>query len=471
MVSVHGHILRALLGPSRWWLVGMGFLMVAPVVFRWAGMYDVQVEWGPDVVPTSALSVTAAIGFFLGLSTIALLRTDVQRLLPGHRSGVLVVAVSLGLLCWACVVWSYNVSGVIPGHGLPWRQWVPLWSYGSMGLGFLAGAFTGNTAGFSRRQYFRDITWSALVIGLPWALLVSTTTQYWLNIPLLDSRPGVTPFAVACLLLGPLTWPAFTPRQSATAPPPASAPLSAAERMRSGVALLAWGLLPSGRPRPGGAMQRWKILVLTPQVLSFWTFALGIVLPAALVFPLLGYWDYQTSQAWYFDVLAAIAMVLTVQLLAPFFSAVLDIHRSGVGLLLPTTCTRHTLPHRLFAQLVLHWMVGAFVRVAPLAALVVLASSQPSQLAWLLPQWLYLVLLMSALVFWRVPAMGGVFRWDPVVPVVGLVLMLALYGLNHFAMRQAALEASLAWICAALIVPAWLYHQGLRRWRAMEYGV
>jgi len=268
-MRVYLGIFRALSGSSKLMSGFLVLLMLWPVILRWLGLYDPNLGIGV-LTQNGSIWILWFIGLRLGSSARVLWRHDVLRLLPGNQRRVMTASVLLGLAVWGLVVWSYCFSGVGPEGFFPWQRWVPLWGYGALGAGFLGGVFAFDTSAPTRVQWVQSIKWVHPVVLVFFAMTANATLRSWLNMPLVAALPGVTPLAVACLLLGPLTWRFFVSGRPDERRQAAAIRLDWKEQLRLGGAYSM--LLPfyvkrwHSRARP-----RLEFLVLSPTLLNTWT--------------------------------------------------------------------------------------------------------------------------------------------------------------------------------------------------------
>jgi hypothetical protein len=471
-VKAHWHILRAI---ARRVGVFAGLLLSMPLAVRLYGWHE------PNPV---ASMIALAIGFplvlwfvggLLGGAVANLMGGTRALLVPAYRRRVLTVSVLLGLCLWALVP-LYYLSGGFAIDGIPWMRWVPLWSYGLLGLGFIGGTLspdlgTGERAlTWSRESWARSLL--VLVVWLtPTFIAFNPLLRDWLNFPLDATLPGITPMAILCLLLGPLSWPAvvlLTARARSDTP---TVNRNWAEQVRAGTNA-AWGLPALARRTHGAGQLRIEFLVFQPALLSiviapliFETFFLIFqVLVGGLVTNGMDFFAVLKTNA---NSLPIIALMIP---LTPIYAGAIDLPRLGRSLLLPGQFKRRNLPAQLFKRLLSVWIGGALVSAISLAAMALWMGTLASTVAWFSLMVVWCICVAATIDYFRAPRAEKKVALDPVRIALSMGLML----MGTLA-KPFFFDVYPAWICLAVfavafVIPVVLYRLGHKRWDTMEYG-
>ncbi len=414
------------------------------------------------------------VGMLMGLVFARLTDFGGVLSLPGYGPRLLRVTSLLGVLAWLPIPLSLAL-GHIDLTFFAWLRWAPLWALGAMGMGFLMVAGSSVVAASKGYGHWSQFVWGFVPLAAI-VLFTNTTAGALLNMPIFASLPGLTPMAVICLLLGPLSWPALLARkvkrtQNARAqgvPRPLDAML---RRRRGGNAFDTWYLsklltLWHSRERP-----RPEFLVFPPYLWSSWLTG-AVFIPVLAVFP--SFVEILMGMPWrapdYSHNGMGLAGVIPAMALMPIMLFSTDGARVGRILLLPGLKSRKTLPRWLLSSLLSRWMRGAVAALLPAAGLALWFGMEPVKLGLYAMLVLLLASYIAALTFWRIPRMKRSTQVDS----IGLVFWVPSYAAIPLAeallFDRFSAPVCVAAMCLLFAVPLTLYALALKRWQTMEYG-
>lgn len=471
-MRAHGLVLRAV---ARRIGVFTLLLLGIPLTVRLYGLH------APNPI---ASMVTLAIGLptilwfaggLLGSAASSLLNGTRSTLVPGYRRKVLTVIVLTGLGLWSLVPLYYAAGGFAVDQ-IAWLRWVPLWSYGLLGLGFIGGIFATDLGcassawSWSRQSVTRTVPLMLLWM-LPFIVAANQPLRQWLTAPRDRELPGVSVLAMACLLLGPLSWFAIARLAARLQSPATAVKRSLAEQMRSG-ANNAWGLPAIAARLHGKGRTRIEFLVFQPTLLAMGIAPL-IVAVCALAFQVLMAGVTQTGFVFTEFLKAnlnAMLIFFFIIPLGPIYSGAIDLPRLGQGLLLPGQFRRSSLPRQLFRRLLAVWIGGALLALLPAVAIVLWLGTSVASLGWIAVLLIWGIVLAASVEFFRAPRAPRKAVNDPVRIALSMGLLLVV-GLA----KPLFFDVYTAWVCLlvmalAFVIPGVLYRKGLKRWHTMEYG-
>ena len=452
-----------------------GLLLSIPLAVRLYGLHEANPVASMIALAIGLPAILYFVGGLLGGAVANLLGGTRASLIPAYRRRVLTVSVLLGLCMWALVP-LYYLSGGFAVYGIPWLRWVPLWSYGLLGLGFVGGLVApdlGTGAGiltWSRASVVRSCL-VALVWLAPTLIGFTPSLRNSLNAPLDVALPGVTPMAMLCLLLGPLSWPAMVRLAARLTADVPVVKRNLAEQMRSGSSA-AWGLSALVGRTHKRARLRIEFLVFQPALLSMVNVSLifaavfvGLqVLWAGLV-PKGMEFSPVLKTSWQSALTGMFAVVFM-----PVFTGAIDLPRLGRSLLLPGQIKRQNLPGQLFKRLLSVWIGGALAVLIPVAAISLWMGAPASTLAWFSILVAWGIYVAAAFEFFRAPRSGKKAAIDPVGIALGMCLLMLTTLAKTFFFDIYPIWVCLTVIACAFVIPAALYGLGLKRWATMEYG-
>ena len=251
-----------------------GLLLGIPLAVRLVGLYELNPMASRIAMTIGYPLILWFVGGLLGGAVANLLGGTRATLIPAYRRRVLTVSVLLGLGLWLLVPLYYVAEGVLTIQ-IPWLRWVPLWSYGLLGLGFIGGTLSPDLGSgeraftWSRESWVRHVLVLAIWLA-PTLIALSPSLRDWLNVPIDGALPGFTVMAVLCLLLGPLSWPAAVRLLERLRSDNSPVKRNAVEQMRSG-GNTAWGLPALVGFTHGRGRLRIEFLVFQPALLSMLT--------------------------------------------------------------------------------------------------------------------------------------------------------------------------------------------------------
>ncbi len=471
-MSSYWHILRAVVRRVGVFTL---LLLAIPLTVRLYGLH------APNPI---ASMVTLAIGFptilwfvggLLGSAASSLLPGTPSTLVPAYHRKVLTVIVLLGLGLWSLVP-LYYVAGGFAVNQIAWLRWVPLWSYGLMGLGFVGGLLAPNLGNasaalsWSRQGWARRVLLTLLWL-LPFIVASSQPLRHWLTAPLDHDLPGITLLAMVCLLVGPLSWFAIARLVAPLQSPATAVKRSWAEHMRSG-ANSAWGLPAIAARLHGKGRPRIEFLVFQPTLLTMGIAPL-IFIAWFLAFQVLMAGSAPTGFASTAFLKANVDTLLVCMFIipvAPLYSGAIDLPRLGRGLLLPGQFRRSSLPGQLLKRLLAVWIGGALLALVPVAAFALWLGTSAATIGWIAVLLVWGIVLAVAVEFFRAPRAARKAANDPVRIALGMGLLLVFVLAKPFFFDVYAAWACLPVIALAFVIPGVLYRQGLKRWHTMEYG-
>ena len=440
-------------------------------------LYGMVFQSNPVAVMMT-LVFTPMLGWFLGgqLGHVLgdMLRAPYCEFVPAYRRRVVRVSVVLGLALWALLAWNYAAGGF--GTEPPaWLRWVPLWSYGTLGLGFIGGFLVFKTLNriaitpWSRESWLRALTFLA-TCALPYLVAFNATFRNWVNTPLSDTLPGITGLALLCLWVGPLSWPVLIRLLPRVQPQTSEIQRDFQAHLRAGVGS-AWGLPYFVQRLHRKGQTRIEFLVLQPTLLSL---ASGPLIAYGFLVGFMALWllfnpklhlntVLEMSAAGFLGGMAALPIT-------PLWAGTINAQRIGRSLLLPSQSTRSKLPRQIFARTLRVWIGGIFVGLAPALGFTLLLGISSTLVALVATALLWVICTAGAFAFFRLPTRTKAPPNDPVGLGVGMVLMLCLIPAKTFLFDTYTTATSLAVIALAFVVPWMLYQLGIHRWKTMEYG-
>jgi hypothetical protein len=300
-------------------------------------------------------------------------------------------------------------------------------------------------------------------------LMIGGPLQAWLNMSLFDTLPGVTPLALACLLLGPLTWGFFLSRRPDDREPVVTIRRNWEEQLRIGGPQAAWGLPFFVKHWHSRAKPRLEFMVLSPQLLTIWiAFGIWTLVSVVIfaVFLILG----KPEQFVVFMKMPILVWALFASI-QPINTPPLVAQRMGYGLLLPGAVRKTDLPKWLFSRMMLHWLSALVAMAIPLAAFALWAGMGLKHIAIFGVVWILCMCAVATMAFWRSPKWPRHKAIDSVMLLLGFAVMMGLVVAVSVDFTQfVSVTEFLVFCLATLSLSAWFYRQGLKRWANMEYG-
>jgi MFS family permease len=277
--------------------------------------------------------------------------------------------------------------------------------------------------------------------------------------------------ALACLLMGPLSWPSLAWLLPEDRPQAVSTLDAMVEQARRGNFLGNLSLSGMLARTHSGHRSRLEFLVFSPGLLSLWT---GVLWPIVLGMVAL---LWHSTQGWLGDTLNVMkwggvpfGMLVFILSVSPLLMPIVQTRSLGRSLLLPGQWRRSSLPEKLFGRMLTLSLLGAGVILLPTFALVPLLGTPWLKLLLLAVLLLWSISVCTSLVFWRIPRRSASAGGDPVVLGVFMLLALLTSVADYFLFVDISTATSLAIMALAFALPVLLYRSGLKRWRAMEYG-
>ena len=194
-------MLATLGGHGLWRLVAIAILGWAPMPWQAMGLDQAPHDLGlfAALWLDGLRAVIAAIT--LGAAVSALWGRDSQRLVPGYRRRLTVMAVSLGLLVWLGLLVDLTrlppVQAAVPGM----LRFLAIALYAYVGGGFVFGFFIGRQTSWPIRLVM--ILLPAILFGLG-PVLVFQPPSWLRHLP--ESWSAFQPMTVFALLVGPHNW-------------------------------------------------------------------------------------------------------------------------------------------------------------------------------------------------------------------------------------------------------------------------
>jgi hypothetical protein len=473
-VKTYWQILRAL---ARRIGLFTGLLLCIPLTVRLVGLLEPTPRAAMITLAFGLPMILWFAGGLIGSAATHLLGGSRATLIPGYQRRVLAVAVLLGLGLWALVPLYYLAGGFVVDE-IAWLRWVPLWSYGLLGLGFIGGALQPDLGigegmlTWSRGSWARQLL-LILVWLMPTLIAFNPPLRDWLNTPLDAELPGITLMAVLCLMLGPLSWPAVLRLVQRVRWETPAVRRNWSEQLRAGTPnSSAWGLPAIARRLHGKGRLRIEFLVFQPGLLGlgvagamFPVFFLGFL----LVFGGLAPTGMGAAQLMESNLPALLFGILMIPV-TPILAGAIDIPRLGRSLLLPGQFRRASLPTQLFKRLLAVWIGGVLAAMVPAAAIALWFGTPASALGWTALLLLWGICLAVAVEFFRASGAAKKTAGDPVRIAFGMGLFL-IFGLaKPFFFDVYSALVCLGVMALAFVAPVLLYHLGLKRWTTMEYG-
>ena len=432
-------------------------------------------------VPMVTIGVTAAafasyfVGALFGNVLAPLMDCSAPSVVPGYGSRLLGVTSLLGVLAWVPTPLILGLGSVDLGI-VPWLRWTPLWAYGALGGGFLLGVNVSGMGMYKGREFWRRYLLS-LSPMLVVAAFSNSAFRELANAPLLATLPGITPLAVLCLLIGPLSWPALLARKVALRQPERSVGTPRRRDLQSyyqrgGSAFDTWYLSRLVARWHSTAGVRPEFLVLSTFLLSSWTMA-GFVLIFPILMQIYILLMGQSVSATDFAVATMtpqLSLLLPFTTLTPLMANVLDGPRLGRVLLMPGLPPRALVPSWMFRRLLAVWMFGTAFTLLPALGWAIWYSASAASLSLYALLSVWLVSLAATLTFWRTPSRKQWKGIDTVGTSTWFVLLMATAMLEPLFFSKFSPVVCAVVIGLLFLIPVGLYQSGLKRWKTMEYG-
>jgi hypothetical protein len=454
---------------------GIAFFVVAiPVGIFWTLAY-VESKVGPvKLINPMLFSVYPVIGclagFAFSLPIVQMNNRHLRLTLPKYEEKLMRATITLALGTVAFL----TVSIVVIAHGMDLfnasMRWVPLFTYGAMGVGFLLTVFAPIGYQGKRIQSRTSTVIFVLTVAVLALVVVSANNDRARSLLMFALVPGmqIRLVDVLCLLTGPLLWPVYVRflhdrRLTSDAATGESPKLEGdSERFLGRLAAMKGKTLKS------------ELLAFHPTLLKYgpmgFVMSSLMVIGASILFALSdsnvagqGVFPKELEFLWWYP--------LTVMALLPAGINAVTSATAGRLLLLPGQQSRLTLPRWIAMRFLGIWVAGACMTLLPLLAVSLWMgiSGKTMVVAGLLT--CLGICSFGMLMFVMHPSKdkqfvkGGFF----------LRLLLFFYSVAFLKFNPAEISAAYATstcviaLLSAFSLPYVLYRMGLMRWKRMRY--
>jgi len=450
------------------------FVLAIPAGMLWMTWYF-ESKFGPiQHLNPSALGVFPVIGCLAGFSfslpIVQMSNRHLRLTLPRYTKRLMgaTVALALGTLALltlsvVAIAYGRDVFGVS-------MRWIPIFTYGAMGIGFLLTVFAPIGYQGKRIQNRASTVIFSLTLAVLALVVVSANNDQARHLLMLPIAPGtqLRLSDILCLLTGPLLWPVYVRFLHPRRPTP--------DAVREGFSRLEGGserFLGHLAARDGKALKS-ELIAFHPMLLSYGP--MGFVISGLMVIGVTtlftisdssvagqGVFPKELDFLWWYP--------LTVMALLPAGINAVTSATAGRLLLLPGQHSRWTLPRWIAVRFLGIWVAGACMTLLPLlgVSLWMGISAKTLMVAGLIT--CLGICSFGMLMFAMHPSKdkqfvkGGFF----------LRLLLFFYSVAFLVFNPAEISAAYSTstcviaLLSAFALPYALYRLGLMRWQSMRY--
>jgi fumarate reductase subunit C len=407
-------------------------------------------------------------GFVLSLLIVQMNKPHLRITLPRYERKLMTatVIIALGVLAFfalSIVAISYGRDGFADA-----MRYVPLTTYGAMGIGYLLTVFAPVPYNGQRRTSRASIAIFIAVVMVLALLVVSANNEHVREFLKFEFVPWLRIVDVVSLAIGPLAWPwyvKFIPHEKL---------LATASREVNSRRMLGEDWFLGDLAKATGTRFKAEYLSLHPALLNY--SPIGVLTSSIMVLLVLLLFNVSDSSAagpggipkdldpfWWFP--------MTVLALLPVRNNAVTSAALSRVLLLPGLPSRATFPRWIAGRFLGFWIVGAGIVLSPIlvAALWMGITAKTLVLAILLT--MLGISTFAMLMFWMHPkrdkpfVKNGFLLW-----IVHFSYLMLSLGFNPVEVAAEYSLASCVFILAlAFALPYVLYRMGLRGWRSMRY--